>query len=600
MVLWKLSSTTIRNPDRIHGFAQVANEFVGQEWKSGDQIQIDFQIALIQNKLYLQDETNDFDNVTLEQATEIARGPHDGWRWKYPHMRGRMSMSPLRNFGICYLDQNNLICFTQKGTQFINNEINNKDFFEYILLKYQSEDYNIIPVIGALQLIDKVNKLWEKKGNDPTGLSLDEFDLFVPSLIDHTMINSQAESVIEFRERTRKASTRTEQKQILHEFQGKFADEHLQADWDNDTPDVATKERIRKMKKRYSEYGDPILQFLRAAGWIHMRGGGFRVDLHPLRKIENEAIIRMSCVPVRHANAQAYAEYITNNEALELSWRTPKKLIEKYEFIFETICEQSETNNIPMKITLMQKDELEQQSHNELDSLIVNAQQELQRINTIKETQDVTHVDKINEIINHLKNPPSTKAYVELEYETTRGLMALDDGTIQPNYPLGDDGQPTNTAPGGAGDIECFYEKFNLLCEVTMLTNRIQQYQEGDPVTRHYVDFATKRKTGETYCLFIAPKMHEDTLNQFYYQNNRRGPKQTKIIPITITQFTEILELLVELKERNSSYRFSHENMTKLFDPILNSMDNFDDELNWRNNIQSIIDSWKEEILANS
>ena len=39
---------------------------------------------------------------TLEQAKEIARGPHNGWRWKEADMRGRMSMSPLRDFGICY------------------------------------------------------------------------------------------------------------------------------------------------------------------------------------------------------------------------------------------------------------------------------------------------------------------------------------------------------------------------------------------------------------------------------------------------------------------------------------------------------------------
>ena len=178
----------------------------------------------------------------------------------------------------------------------------------------------------------------------------------------------------------------------------------------------------------------------------------------------------------------------------------------------------------------------------------------------------------------------------------------MDDGQIKPNYPLGDDGEPTNTAPGGAGDIESFYNLFQLLTEVTMLTNRTQQYQEGDPVTRHFVNFAKQNSALETYCLFLAPKLHEDTLNQFYFHNvHYRGKeKETRIIPLNITQFIEILKCFLQLKEKDPSYKFSHETFKKLFDSILDSMDKYDDPTEWYNNIQSILDNWKEELLSNS
>jgi len=62
--------------------------------------------------------------------------------------------------------------------------------------------------------------------------------------------------------------------------------------------------------------------------------------------------------------------------------------------------------------------------------------------------------------------PPS----LNLERLTTLGLDLMNDAEkIHPNYPLGDDGEPTHTAPAGKPDIECFYKNFAAICEVTML-----------------------------------------------------------------------------------------------------------------------------------
>ena len=602
MALWNFT-TTIRGPDRIKDFAKVAKQFVGKEWISGDQIQIDLQIALIQNKLYLEDEVQKkFPGkqiLTLEEATGIASGEHDGWRWKDAPIRGRQSLSPLRKLGIFYLDENKIIHLTQKGNQLINDEINYNQYLEDILLQYSSEEFNIIPLIGTIQLIDKVNKLWKEKGHAPTGLSLQEFSLFVPSLTDHSKIDSQAELLINFREEYSAASTQTEKNQIEHKYQKMFAGD-LQADWDNQNATTEMKEKIKKRKKLFTEYGqNNIALYFRAAGWIQYRGGGFRIDLNPLRKIENGTILGMSAKPTHHVSEQAYAEHLSGDQPFEIPWKTKKLLIEKYNLISNKIQDESSINNISSQITIKQTKELEELEFHQIEEEIKTVQDEFKRLVTTNQIQNSTQTDTLKEIIHNLKNLPS-KAALILEYESTRGLMALDDGQIRPNYSIGDDGLPTSFAGGNQGDIESFYQSFNLLTEVTMLTGADQWRKEAQPVTRHYQDFTEKRGSSETYCLFIAPSLHRDTIDQFYYQNVRPEAKRGKIIPITITQYVEILQVLQQLKEKDPSYSFAHESLKKLFDSILDSLSNFEDELDWRNNIQSIIDSWKAEILANS
>jgi len=598
--LWKISSTTIRNPDRLQKFSQCAKQFKEKKWKNGEQVQIDFQISLIQNKLYLESLTANDEIVTEEEALEIAGG-REGTRWTDPSMRGRTSMSPLRGLGIFYLDKEQKLCITETGLNLIDSQITIEDYLQYTSLKFQQKGVNIIPVIGTIQLIDKVNTLWEAEGNNPTGLSLEEFNLFVPSLIDHEKINSHAENVIKYRQKLKEATTHSEKKQIHSDFQKEFADSNLQAIWDDDTASDGDKAKIKNFKKLFSEYGDVIKRILRSSGWIHMRGNGFRIDLNPMRKIENDIIITMSCIPVIHRNEEDTAKYLSDPESFVFAWRTKEKLIEKYTLIINTISEKCEKNNVTMDIDVQTVDQLKQLEINSLDSLIAESQFEFKRIFRIIQRQEEFDVQTITEIIGNITTLSDYKAHVEIEYETTRALMALNDGQILPNYPLGDDGMPSNHAPGGMGDIECFYKKFNLLCEVTLLPGRSQALQEGFPVSRHFRDFSTKRNFSETYCLFIAPKLHMDTMEMFFFNNTRPtgNPKQCQIIPLTISQFLEILKLLCDLKQNDSNFKLSHEKLLELYQEIVLSSKNSSDEDKWMASIPPSLNSWKQKILAN-
>ena len=92
---------------------------------------------------------------------------------------------------------------------------------------------------------------------------------------------------------------------------------------------------------------------------------------------------------------------------------------------------ESKSNQIKMEIALKNEKELLKLEIPELESVISQTQLELKRINTQSQIQILTHVDKIKEVIENLRNSPSA---LDLEFETTRGLMALDDEEkIKPN-----------------------------------------------------------------------------------------------------------------------------------------------------------------------
>ncbi len=147
---------------------------------------------------------------------------------------------------------------------------------------------------------------------------------------------------------------------------------------------------------------------------------------------------------------------------------------------------------------------------------------------------------------------------VALEKWTNIALNIIDDAVeIKPMCAVGDDNEPIFTAPGGVADIECYYGAFSAIAEVTMLTSRDQWYNEGQPVMRHLRDFENRNTALPSYCLFIAPKLHADTINQFYMsvKYEYEGTSQ-KIVPLTIEQLIKILQIVRERVVSNN--RFSH------------------------------------------
>ena len=217
-------------------------------------------------------------------------------------------------------------------------------------------------------------------------------------------------------------------------------------------------------------------------------------------------------------------------------------------------------------------------------------QKKLQQIEVLFDAQQIEQIEKyITELKNIFKS--KNKKPVELERLCTLSLNALNDAiSINPNYPVGDDNEPTFTAPANKPDIECYYKTFNAICEVTMLTNRQQWYAEGQPVMRHLRDFEN-RQTKETYCIFIAPDLHRDTVNTYWtaVKYEYEGVKQ-KIIPLTISQFIHLLDALIIRKKKGS--QIFHNEIKELFDSIIEKTNIISNSDKWLSIIPEEINKW--------
>lgn len=170
--------------------------------------------------------------------------------------------------------------------------------------------------------------------------------------------------------------------------------------------------------------------------------------------------------------------------------------------------------------------------------------------------------------------------------------MALDDSLeIKPNIVKADDGLPLFTAGGGLADIECFYESFNLIVEVTLIKSRSQVQNEVLPISRHYSDMVEKHGDKPCYCLFLAPLIHRDAMNQFYFFINQGFEgKELNLAPLTINQYVDLLNIVLE---NSANGKLINHNLIEKF--LKETVSNLKEENNskeWSNIIDKTIEEW--------
>jgi len=602
---WSIS-TTIRNPERVRDFLKIFKLMEGEEWTSENQTK--FQILLIQNRIYgfgsqqfyrgLSKEDvklieNLDKNITFEKAKEIFEKKD----YRDSPMRGRQSFSLLKKIGLVYLNEENKIEISNSGEAFLKEDYNLTEIFFRSFLKWQlpnkattdfknKDGFNIKPFLGILHLIKKVNELWEEKGNNPVGLSRTEFLIFAHFLINYKDIESMAKKIIEYREEKSKVEGKTNKK----EFDKKY---HLQ--FVSDFLGIKDKKAIDKVIKNCKDYLDNTIRYFRVTGYISLRGGGFYIDLEKSRGIEINLLLESDDASINNFKDKfEYDHYLENMNLPKLPWET-EKILKKIavELVKEIKKLESETNLKKFKYKSLEKLNVV-----ELRRYIQDLREYKSLLFGKKDHDESQELNKLNEYIKNLKNIYELpNRALMLEKYITLGLNALNDAIkIKPNYSIGDDNEPKNTASGGKPDIECFYKEFNSICEVTLLTNRSQWFNEGQPVMRHLRDFESENKNKPAYCLFVAPEIHRDTINTFWQsvKYEYEGRKQN-IIPLTINQFIGLLEILVKIKE--SDKKFTHTKLNELYNDILDIKE-VSNSLDWLDKIFERINSWKLEVLA--
>ena len=601
---WSIT-TTLRNPERLRSFLIVLKQLEGQDWNLENQSK--YQILLIKERVYgygstqfynglNQEQINLIDDQTQEIPFAKAEEIFDAKNYEDPAMRGRQSINPLKKIGLVVIKEGKIF-ITSLGKLFLKDDFDLGEIFFRSFIKWQlpnpdstdykfEDGYNIKPFIGILHLINTVNKKSFEIGEKEKGISKQEFSLFCPTLASFEDIEKYAEKIIKLRQK-QKGKNKQEQKQIFDAYKKVFAQEFLE---------TSNQEEIKKLLKNLKDYGDSAIRYFRLTRFLYIRGGGFYVDLEPRRQVEIENLLNFDNAEAKtFESKEQYLDYIADISEPKLPWESKEEYIKIISKLIEDVQDYEKKLDVPAKETLDYQNIDEEELKNYISELR-QYRRELQNEENHQKSQEIEQITYYTEQLENIFSFDDRP--ILLEKLSSLGLNALNDALkIKPNYPVGDDNEPTFTAPANTPDIECYYENFNAICEVTMLTGRDQWYKEGQPVMRHLRDFENKYQEKKSYCLFIAPKLHRDTINTFWMaiKYEYEGKKQN-IIPLTITNFSNLLKILVEIKKAQKF--LEHQKISRLYDQILDASKNLNHSDEWLNSISESINSWQNEIFT--
>ncbi|MBI4712201.1 MAG: AlwI family type II restriction endonuclease [Planctomycetes bacterium] len=601
---WSIT-TTLRNPERIRSFLIMLKDIEGEEWNPKTQEK--YQILLIKHRVYGYGEKQFYnglsakqvelmDNLDKEISFDEAKNIFNSKGYEDPAMRGRQSINPLKKLGLVSI-KDSKIFITGLGQLLLKDNYDLGEMFFRSFIKWQipnpdSDDYklddgyDIKPFIGTLHLINAVNQKTINNGEEPKGVSKQEFSLFGPTLVNYEDIGKYADEILKLRAEL-KGKSKQEQKKIFEQYKKQFAQQFLL---------TKKKGAIDQLLKNLKDYGDNAIRYFRMTRYIYIRGGGFYIDLEPRRQIEISNLLSFdNGQSISFTTKEEYLDYIADITKPKLPWETKEKFTEILSGLIRDIRIYERKLSLPEKVI----PEYKSYDSDGLKKLIYDIREyrkHLQGRENHITAQNTEAISKYIETLQHIYDEEDKS--IALEKYTALTLYALNDAlSIQPNYPVGDDNEPTFTAPAGKPDIECYYKSFNAICEVTMRTSRDQWYQEGQPVMRHLRDFEEKNKDKKSYCLFIAPRLHRDTLNTFWvsvkyeYEGNPQ-----RIIPLSIQNFIELLKTLVAVKQKGEF--LPHSELLKLFDDILSISGKVKDVNEWIGKIPDTISTWQKRLTA--
>ena len=523
-------------------------------------------------------------------------------------MRGRTAIGNLNKMGLAVAKQNTPVKIFDLGKSMLTDAIDFENIMFKYFLKWQLNNpiergfssFDIIPFVATLHVINNVNIYCYEHNQKAKGLSRDEFAFFIPTLTNYRDIDNTVDKIIKFRNETESLS-KPEKKTYMDKFSTQFVIDFFEINpGDNNT--------IETWINNLYDYGDSIRRYFRQTGLVYYRGNGYYTDLSPSRIVEINSILKKyNGASLSFDSADDYIDYLGNISLPELPWENLESLNKIYSNLIVQANELQE---------LIKKQYGPQALHT-FNLELITFSNFNEANNKISKLREIIKILKYDLSILEERNLKNLSSYIEkltslatrrrdtsgqdpllLEQYSALSLMALDDAKeIHPNYTLGDDNLPTFTAKGNVPDIECYYETFNMICEVTLLKSRDQWFNEGQPVMRHFRDFENK-SSKDNYCLFIAPVLHRDTVNTFWMsvKYEYEGSKQ-KIIPLSITQYNTILQIVLDLNNKN--YRIKHTDFKNLLEHLYNKSITSLNCDEWLCDFDNIISNWKCSLTTN-
>ena len=593
-VPWSIS-TTVRNPERLRNFLRILKQLEDSDFNRKNQIK--YQILLIKERLYSPSKIPSayralIDDITKNISSDEAKDIFEAQHYEDPPMRGRQSVNPLNKLGFSIAkDTAGTVKITKLGNLFISPDADIGYIFFKSLLKLQfpnpwSDDFsdkkgfNIRPFIAVLHLISKIKKL-----------SREEFSIFCPTLINFEDIDKYSKHIFNLRSLKSKSDKDKFIKKFLKDFYG-------------------TKSLTRIQIDNLFDYGDNAMRYFRLTRYFRVTKqplGRWIIELEPARIKEIEQLLALyDGSALKFESVAEYIDYLSNIDKPELPWELDyekskdvalslidivkkdfgeladvlkAKLAEAYESMLNTDLNTLDPKGIVIFINRLRN----------LRSEIIEIKRGSILRKNIHELKNIVSIFKDKKKFRELEP-------VEFEHMISQCLKIMNDELqIKPNCILDDEGSPIGFAPGNKADIEGYYESFNSIFEATLDVSRHQVYRESVPVMRHLKDFESVNAGKPAFCVFVAPRVHNDTVNYFWYsvKYGFEGKKQ-RIVALDLTHYMDILEFFVNAIEQRKN--FTHHNLKTLFELITSDAVSKESSTSWFADVYRIIKDWQQSI----
>lgn len=545
--------TSPRTIEKIIPEIQIlCQNFEGQQWSGNEDLQAEFFQTLFDSEFY--------EGETFPADPALAA-------------RDRMTRAP-KAFG--FVDLQPEVKLTQAG-ELLLSEKRLDELFTRQLLKFQlpspyhtqsrTVNFAVRPYLELIRLI-----------KDLESLSKTEIALFFSQLTNFNKYDEIIEKILKFR-RESKAYIGSRkmyvsecfENEILEIFKDEVDSKRLKT---RESSDTSLKKFIKTKRANMKDYADAFVRYIRATELITFQKRTFRLIISP-QKIEevNYLLSTVSRNPFVFKSPTEFKEYIFNPFTLNLLSDNKELLIAKIKTlglpdIEETIDIESLKDIFDTLKTTVKAKNIEEKK---------------------RELKDYRELPDIIEVFDQIKKKDIPDPPLFLEWNVWRSFVMLNYAKrIDGNFIMDIDGMPLNTAPGNMADLEIEFENFGIIGEVTLSSGATQFKMEGDSVPRHFGN-ALRKFEKDTYCIFIAPNIHDGCLAHFFNLNRfntKHYGGKTKIIPLSLDKFIEFVNIGV-------SNKFSDPDKLKNWlenQWVLNQT--IDDEDAWKSEIEKNILEW--------
>lgn len=546
-------STSPRSPYRIKHYIELLQNYEGERWSKENQIQY-------------------YNDMVTNQIGEFTIGNS---RTPDFSARDKVNRAPL-TFGFVKLKPT--IEITEPGRNFLNPYLE-KEALTRQLLKFQLPSplmperaenrgyFNIKPFLELLRLIKTV-------GN----LTRSEFKAVGITMTDYHDFEQKIEELSDYR--AQKELSTDPSKKFHAEYMFRYVKDLYRDILESgdinlrESRSVSESKFIKTKINNINDYADAYLRYLI---------GTELVSLDRQRKIII-APDKLDEVNFMLETINREAITYTKNEYENLLFNTaePELLTDDFEAL------QTKISDIDARLEVIDDESsaLEYQAQNPIISLKYEYSFKNEKLK--KQSMDKRALElktgrdaDVQDILETFKGI-KTKDYFDnplfLEWNCWRAITMINNGDIKGHFKVNTEGFPIGTAGGNTADIVGNYGDFNMICEVTLSGGAKQYEMENEPVMRH---LGNLRRSSEmdTFGLFVAPRIHESLVVEFYYKHRISTALYggtIEFIPLSIDEFSDFFEYAM-----NRETRLNESDIKSIHEKSKEIAGNAEDENDW-------------------